>query len=77
MLALVRDLPGVTARILALRQALPSLDLSALLAQYPWWAAAAIDAVSGGAALPTWHLGCSAQRAFNQGSKLPPQPAGC
>lgn len=37
VLALVSDLPGVTARILALREVLPSLDLAALLAQYPWW----------------------------------------
>ncbi|PRW60757.1 ATP-dependent zinc metalloprotease FTSH mitochondrial [Chlorella sorokiniana] len=36
VLALVRDLPTTTQRILALREALPSLNLSALLAQYPW-----------------------------------------
>lgn len=38
VLELVRDLPAVTARILDLRQALPNLNLSALLAQYPWCA---------------------------------------
>ena len=36
VLSLVRDLPGVTARILELRGVLPNLNLSALLAQYPW-----------------------------------------
>lgn len=37
MLALVSDLPAVTQRILELREVLPSLNLSAMLAQYPWW----------------------------------------
>lgn len=36
VLALVRDLPSTTARILDLRRLLPSLDLAALLAHYPW-----------------------------------------
>ncbi|KAL4421626.1 hypothetical protein ABPG75_010917 [Micractinium tetrahymenae] len=35
VLALVKDLSSTTARILELRRLLPSLDLSALLAQYP------------------------------------------
>lgn len=38
MLALVSDLPAVTQRILHLREVMPSLNLSALLAQYPWCA---------------------------------------
>jgi hypothetical protein len=36
VLALVSDLPAVTARILALRQILPSLNLGSLVAQHPW-----------------------------------------
>ncbi|KAI3424763.1 hypothetical protein D9Q98_008152 [Chlorella vulgaris] len=36
VLALVSDLPAVTARILALRQILPSLNLGLLVAQHPW-----------------------------------------
>ena len=36
VLHLVADLPAVTQRILDLRQLLPSLDLSALLADSPW-----------------------------------------
>ncbi|KAL4450220.1 hypothetical protein ABPG77_010889 [Micractinium sp. CCAP 211/92] len=36
VLALVKDLPATSERVLHLRRLLPSLDLSALLAQYPW-----------------------------------------
>lgn len=43
VLSLVRDLPAVTQRILALRALLPSIDLSALLVQYPWCAALSFE----------------------------------
>lgn len=62
VLALVLDLPATTARILELRGLLPSLNLSALLAQYPWMLVGTWGVLCGRWTQPVWWAASDAPR---------------